>query len=66
MEKVINWDTSEHKHAYDLWLKGVLADGGKRCRDLCEQGDQPLIEGMLVGSEKDRLDVDESNAVSSQ
>ena len=60
---VLKWDTSDHEYGYDLWLKAVLADGGKRCQLQCDKGDQPLIEGMLVGTEKDRLDLDESNLV---
>jgi amidase len=60
---VFEWNTKGHDYAYDLWLKGVLADGGSRCRKLCEAGDQPLIEGMLVGTEKDRLDVEQGEEV---
>ena len=61
--EVFEWDTSCHKEGQRLWLKGILADGGRRFRKLCEQSDEPLVEGMLVGTEADRLDVDEANAV---
>lgn len=54
--EVFEWDTSSHQQAYNLWLKGALADGGKKCADLCKLADEPLIEGMLVGQEKDLLD----------
>lgn len=40
-----------------------MADGGKRCQLLCEKEGEPLIQGMVVGTEKDRLDVDQGNAV---
>ena len=61
---VFKWDTSTHGYGYKLWERAVLADGGKRCQLLCEKENEPLIEGVLVGTEKDRLDVDQSNAVS--
>lgn len=60
---VFEWDISDHSHGYDLWLKGVLADGGRRCRLLCEKENEPLIEGMLVGTKKDELNVEEGEAV---
>lgn len=54
---VFEWNASSHKRGYDLWLRGVLADGGKKCADLCKLADEPLIEGMLVGKDKDLLDL---------
>jgi amidase len=62
--EVVQWDISSHREGQRLWLKAVLADGGRRFRKLCEQSDEPLVEGMLVGTEEDRLDVDEANQVS--
>ncbi|KKY17775.1 putative general amidase [Phaeomoniella chlamydospora] len=55
---------STHRSAYyDLWLPSVLADGGKRCADLCAQGGgQPLIEGMLVGQPSDEMNVAQRQA----
>jgi amidase len=61
---VFQWDVSSHIEGQRLWLKGILADGGQKCQRLCEQGDEPLVPGMLVGTEADRLSVDEGNAVS--
>lgn len=62
--EVFEWDISSHKEAQRLWLKSVLADGGQKCKKLCEQSNEPLVEGMLVGTDADRLSVDEGNAVS--
>ncbi|EED19208.1 acetamidase, putative [Talaromyces stipitatus ATCC 10500] len=47
--EVFEWDASSHAHAYDLWEKAILSDGGEACRRLCELSGEPLIEGMLVG-----------------
>ena len=63
MIKVFEWDTTSHDQGWNLWLKGVLADGGRRCRLQCEKENEPLIEGMLVGSKKDELSVEEGEAV---
>ena len=60
---VFEWNTSEHARGWDLWLKGVLADGGRRCRLQCEKENEPLIEGMLVGEKKDELNVVEGEEV---
>ena len=60
---MFEWDTSDHSHGYALWLKGVLADGGRRCRLQCEKENEPLIKGMLVGTKKDELNVEEGEAV---
>lgn len=62
--QVFEWDTSDHKYGWDLWLRGVLADGGRRCQLQCEKENEPLIEGMLVGTKKDELNVVEGEAVS--
>ncbi|KAE8557441.1 hypothetical protein TMatcc_004893 [Talaromyces marneffei ATCC 18224] len=47
--EVFEWDASSHAHAYQLWEKAILSDGGAACRRLCELSGEPLIEGMLVG-----------------
>ncbi|KAJ5367489.1 hypothetical protein N7541_001430 [Penicillium brevicompactum] len=57
--EVIEWDTSLHLATTNLWTKGILADGGQHCRALCDLIDEPLIEGMIVGTPKDLLSVDE-------
>ncbi|KAI9040166.1 putative acetamidase [Aspergillus affinis] len=53
--EVIEWDASSHGHAYSLWLKAVLSDGGEGCRKKTELSGEPLIPGMLVGNETDLL-----------
>ncbi|KAL4802986.1 amidase signature domain-containing protein [Aspergillus unguis] len=39
----------------DLWNRSVMADGGHHCRQLCAIVDEPLIQGMVVGTEADEL-----------
>lgn len=57
---VVEWDCSSHHFAfYELWLKAMLADGGKRCADLCRLADEPLIPGMLVGKPDDYLTLEQ-------
>lgn len=36
-----------------------MADGGQDCKKLCQLANEPLIEGMLVGTDKDRLEISE-------
>lgn len=61
--EVIEWDSSLHVPATTLWTKAVLADGGRHCRKLCQIVDEPLIEGMVVGAEKDMLTFEEREKV---
>ncbi|KAF7714838.1 Uncharacterized protein PECH_000033 [Penicillium ucsense] len=53
--EVFEWDPSSHAYAYQLWEKAILSDGGEGCRKKIEMTGEPLIEGMLVGTEKDIL-----------
>ncbi|KIW53339.1 hypothetical protein, variant [Exophiala xenobiotica] len=54
---VVQWDASGHVQAYyELWVRAVLADGGKRFESLCKMVDEPLIQGMLVGTHETLLD----------
>ncbi|RAO65108.1 uncharacterized protein BHQ10_001120 [Talaromyces amestolkiae] len=53
--EVFEWDASSHAHAYQLWEKAILSDGGEACRILCELSGEPLIEGMLVGKPHNKL-----------
>ncbi|KAL3465297.1 amidase signature domain-containing protein [Aspergillus heterothallicus] len=53
--EVIEWDSSLHVEGTNLWTKSVLADGGRHCRQLCAIVDEPLIQGMLVGTATDEL-----------
>ena len=62
---VIEWDASSHAHAYSLWLKAVLSDGGEGCRKKTELSGEPLIPGMLVGNETDLLTTSQTHQVGS-
>ncbi|OQD88778.1 hypothetical protein PENANT_c003G08381 [Penicillium antarcticum] len=57
--EVIEWDTSLHVPVTNLWTRGILADGGQHCHSLCQIVDEPLIEGMVVGTDKDLLTIQE-------
>ncbi|RDW81689.1 putative acetamidase [Aspergillus mulundensis] len=53
--EVVEWDTSLHTAGTNLWTKSVLSDGGHHCRQLCAIVDEPLIQGMVVGTAADEL-----------
>ncbi|OJD12314.1 hypothetical protein AJ78_07062 [Emergomyces pasteurianus Ep9510] len=55
--EVIEWDAASHDEGINLWLKAILADGGEDCRNMCKLADEPLIQGMLFGEERDKLDI---------
>ncbi|RAL03587.1 amidase signature enzyme [Aspergillus ibericus CBS 121593] len=57
--EVFEWDTTLHSTGTNLWTKAILADGGQHCRHLCDIVGEPLIEGMIVGTEKDELSLPE-------
>ncbi|GLI76886.1 hypothetical protein PoHVEF18_005164 [Penicillium ochrochloron] len=59
--EVFEWDSSSHGYAYQLWEKAILSDGGEGCRKKIEMTGEPLIEGMLVGTEKDILTTSETH-----
>lgn len=61
---VFEWETKDHQEGYDLWLKAVLADGGNGARGLCGLIGEPLIKGMLVGTEETFLQPAERISVS--
>lgn len=62
-DAVFEWDGSSHGYAYELWEKAILSDGGEGCRRKIEMTGEPLIEGMLVGTEKDVLTTSETHQV---
>ncbi|KAK2751826.1 hypothetical protein FQN55_009269 [Onygenales sp. PD_40] len=64
--EVIEWDTSLHDEGIRLWLKAVMADGGEDCRKMCELVDEPLIPGMLVGTDKDKLSISQRQELEKQ
>lgn len=59
--EVMEWDASSHEYAYELWEKAILSDGGEGCRKKIEMTGEPLVEGMLVGTEKDILTTSETH-----
>lgn len=63
MWSVVEWDTKLHEEGLRLWVKAIVADGGKSCRDHCTIIGEPLIEGMVVGQEKDFLEIPERQQV---
>ncbi|KAL4902612.1 hypothetical protein BDW74DRAFT_169484 [Aspergillus multicolor] len=44
-----------HEAGTNLWTKSILSDGGHHCRQLCAIVDEPLIQGMVVGTAADEL-----------
>lgn len=60
---VLEWDTSSHAQAWDLFSKAVLSDGGATAKRYCELSGEPLIQGMLVGTSADLLTTEESHQV---
>lgn len=60
---VIEWNTSLHITGTNLWKKAILSDGGSHCKQLCDIVDEPLIEGMLVGTPADELSILEREKV---
>ena len=57
---VFEWDAKTHRYCYELWEKAILSDGGELCRNLCELTGEPLIQGMLVGTEADLMTTSET------
>lgn len=55
--EVVEWDTARHEEGIQLWYKAIMADGGKGCQDTCAIIGEPLIQGMVIGEEKDFLDI---------
>ncbi|KAL4925465.1 putative acetamidase [Aspergillus undulatus] len=53
--EVTEWDTTFHNRGIPHWTKSVLADCGHHCRQLCSLIDEPLIQGMIVGTATDEL-----------
>jgi amidase len=60
---VIEWNTSLHVPGTNLWREAILADGGSHCKHLCDIVDEPLIEGMVVGTPADELSIPEREKV---
>lgn len=47
----------------DYWTKATLADGGSLAKSYCDMSGEPLIQGLIVGSESDRLSIAEMEQV---
>ncbi|KAL2831783.1 amidase signature domain-containing protein [Aspergillus cavernicola] len=47
----------------NLWTRSILADGGHHCRQLCAIVDEPLIQGMVVGTRADELSITEREKI---
>lgn len=61
---VVEWDTSLHVLGSNLWTKSILADGGQHCQHIRDLANEPLIEGMCVGTPNDELSTTERELVS--
>ncbi|KAK1691363.1 amidase signature domain-containing protein [Colletotrichum godetiae] len=57
---LIEWDPTSHAEACKGWVTATFADGGEIHRKLSEASGEPLVKGLLVGTEKDILSVAES------
>ncbi|CAG7923647.1 unnamed protein product [Penicillium olsonii] len=60
--EVFEWDCSTHGAAYKMWEQAMFADGGEKCRQLAEPSGEPLIEGLIMGTEKTRLSIAEAES----
>lgn len=60
---VVEWDASSHAHAWDLFSKCIVSDGGATAQRYCEMSGEPLIEGMMVGTPKDLLTTAQTHQV---
>ncbi|KAK7706765.1 hypothetical protein SLS57_009575 [Botryosphaeria dothidea] len=63
--EIVEWDTARHEEGIQLWYKAIMADGGKGCQDTCAIIGEPLIQGMVIGEEKDFLDIPARQELSS-
>ncbi|KAH7025070.1 putative acetamidase [Microdochium trichocladiopsis] len=61
--EVIEWSTAEHEELWQSWGKAIMDDGGKYANDSCALSGEPLIEGMIVGTDADLLSQDEAEAL---
>ncbi|KXJ86556.1 amidase signature domain-containing protein [Microdochium bolleyi] len=62
--EVLEWSTPEHGELWASWGKAIMADGGRYARDSCALSGEPLIEGMIVGTDADLLTQLEAEALS--
>lgn len=60
---VVEWDASSHSHAYDIWEKAILSDGGESYQKKINMTGEPAIEGMLIGKPGDTLTSMETHQV---
>ncbi|KAI3536844.1 acetamidase [Colletotrichum filicis] len=57
---LIEWDPASHAEAYNDWTTVTFADGGESHRVLSEASGEPLVKGLLVRTEEDKLSVAKS------
>ncbi|KAJ5086509.1 hypothetical protein NUU61_007816 [Penicillium alfredii] len=57
--EVFEWDARSHGYCYDMWERGILSDGGEGARKMSTLSGEALVEGMLVGTEKDLMNTSE-------
>lgn len=62
---MFEWDAKSHKLLCDHWSKAIMSDGGDAARYHCSLSGEPLIEGMIIGTENDRLTIGEMDEVRS-
>lgn len=60
---VFEWTTTEHGELHSAWGKAIMSDGGKYARDSCALSGEPLIEGMIVGTDADLLSQEQAEAL---
>lgn len=60
---VFEWDARSHGFCYDMWERGILSDGGEGARRTSQLSGEALVEGMLVGTEKNLMNTSELHQV---
>ncbi|CAG8053393.1 unnamed protein product [Penicillium salamii] len=58
----MEWDCSSHGQAYQMWEQAMFADGGSKCRQLTESSGEPLLEGLIVGTDDTKLSIAEAES----
>lgn len=61
--QVVPWDATSHAKGYAMWLKAILADGGRDAEEMCKIGGEPLVQGMLTGTPETYLDADQRQSL---
>ncbi|KAH8586255.1 amidase signature domain-containing protein [Bisporella sp. PMI_857] len=64
--EVMEWDSTSHAYAYELFRKAILSDGGAACKKMCDMSGEPLIEGLFVGTSDHLLTTTETHELHAQ